>query len=169
MKIEKITISKACKLLGKYDKKDRERIRFEYEKVTRSKPWLTINDWLWSKLQKMVIETKGAPEIYWMMSQFVSRFEGKSGLLYDRLAIEARLKNDLFQLQTDRIEWIATVIGDLKCRHGRKMDNKYFPLDGNYNPAELAGKKCEKQRCLCMYSIVPKRDSNGKIVWKSIN
>ncbi|MGB5822159.1 MAG: hypothetical protein WBG90_21935 [Saonia sp.] len=168
MKIEKITFSKASKLLGVYDKKGRDTICIEYENFSKDKPWITLNDWLWGKLQKMVLDTKGAPEVYWMMSQFVSRFEGKSGLLYDRLAIEARLKQDKLKLENDRIEWVAEVIGDPKCTYGIEMDGRQFPLEGDFNPAKLACKNCQKIRCLCMYSIVGERDSNGRLIWKSL-
>lgn len=120
------------------------------------------------KLQKMVVDSNGAPEVYWMMSQFVARFEGKSGLLYDRLAIEARLKQDKIKLASDRIEWVAEVIGDPKCMYGNEMDGKLFPLQEDLNPAELACKSCQKMRCLCIYSIVGKRDNNGRLVWKSL-
>lgn len=167
--MEKLTFSKACKLLGVYDNKGRDFLRLEYEDITKNKTWLNINDWLWGKLQKMILETNGAAEIYWMMSQFVSRFEGKSGLQYDRLAIEARLKNDLYMLHSSSLERAANVIGDQECKHGREMNDLYFPLKGNFNPAELASKKCEKLSCLCIYSIVPKRDDKGRLIKKSSN
>ena len=167
--MEKLTFSKACKLLGVYDKKGRDFLRLEYEEITKDKTWLNINDWLWGKLQKMVLETNGAAEIYSMMSQFVSRFEGKSGLQYDRLAIESRLKNDLLMSHSSSLEWVVNVIGDQKCKHGREMDDLNFPLKGNFNPAELASKKCEKLNCLCIYSIIAKRDDKGRLFIKSSN
>lgn len=166
METEELTFSKASKLLGKFSSNDKEMLKSEYENDIKEKPWLTLNDWLWGRLQKELIESNGDPSIYWMMSQFVSRFEGKSGLIYDRLALETKLKLDCTALNKE-IVWTVSVIGDLKCFHGNEMDSKTFLLENNYNPANLASDKCEKQRCLCMYSIVPKRDEKGRVLFKN--
>lgn len=63
MKIEKIIFSKTSILLGIYDKKERDTNRAEYENFTKGKPLISLNDWLRGKMQKMVLDTKGAPEV----------------------------------------------------------------------------------------------------------
>jgi len=161
-----ITINQACRFLGKQTEQI-EKCAQEFEEARKFNSRLTTNDWVWGKLQKMVLDTNGDSNVYWMMAKFVARFEGKSGLQYCELAIKKRLQEEFKNISSQSLIWVAEVIGDSRCRHGIKMDCKQFPIEEDYNPAKLAGKNCNLKHCACMYSIVAKRDANGRIFRKN--
>ncbi|MEO1012661.1 MAG: hypothetical protein AAFX53_15260 [Bacteroidota bacterium] len=161
-----MTINQACRFLGKQTEHI-EKCTQEFEEARKLKPTLTTNDWVWGKLQKVVLDTNGDSNIYWMMARFVARFEGKSGLQYCELAIKKRLQEDFQNRSSQTLIWAVEVMGDSRCGHGKNMQGKQFPIEADYNPANLAGKNCDLKHCTCMYSLVAKRDENGRIILKN--
>ncbi|MEP0133095.1 MAG: hypothetical protein ABJJ25_13935 [Eudoraea sp.] len=141
----------------------------QFLKDTADTSWLREKDWFWGLLNRLVIETKGNPMVHHHQAVFVNLFEGKPGTPYDKLCIEAGLLNDIVQQKDVSIALVTEIVtnGARGCSYALKVHGKKYPIDiNNLNPAELAGEKCTWDRCLCFYSVLPKRDQDGDLIWK---
>lgn len=141
----------------------------QYLKDSAEKRWLTRQDWCWRLLNRLLINGIEPSTIYHMQAVFVHQFEGKSGVPYDKLRIEANLHtrvNEVILRHKYSLEdWnVRATCSKGACPHGLTVHDSTYPIDpDNLNPAGLATDKCTHDRCFCFYSVLTKRDKAGRL------
>lgn len=148
---------------------NREDLEEDYRQAISIHKGLSVNDYFWGLLNRLVIKTKGGSDVYNCMAGFVNAYEGKSGLKYDELRIMTEVGNGEYRETSFVMGYIASC-GKEGCEHAQSMlDNRFTREEAMENKAGLAGKNCSNQRCHCWYAYLALRNSNGRLVLKEDN
>ncbi|WP_088340537.1 hypothetical protein [Robiginitalea sediminis] len=143
-------------------------------KSLKMKKDISEKDYFWGLLNRMLVRSDDDTQnihslnksIYLTMAWFVHWYEGKSGLPYSRLMIQAEIMDCKFgHIPNSHVMYEIAVIPDPECTYARSLKDTRYPIDVDDIP--LATNDCLRPVCRCCLSVVPKRDENGRLVFKN--
>jgi hypothetical protein len=142
---------------------DESAIEKDYNEYKVLQPGASVRDYMWSLFQRIVLKGGGS-DTYFAMGVFVSRYEGKNGNQYHRIALKAEFEGLREQAKYSNIREGIAVKSDKRCPHSMKFDGVH-DFDDFPDGLPLASDECSLDSCTCCFSGVPKRDENGSLVF----
>lgn len=129
----------------------------------------TVNDYMWSLFNKMLLESSGdfhaQGMLYFSMYYFLEFYEERNGKQFKKLSLESYINKAREKHETSNYEMELVVSPDHECSHAMSMKGKRFPL-GMDLVSELLSDKCERDFCRCIISGMSKRDANDTPIRK---
>jgi len=135
------------------------------------------NDYLWYLFNRELNNVEGLTieqlynknsAIYYTMGHFVMKYENGDRNHYTRLAFEADLNRYVEESKDSDYQLEVVMVHGNNCEHIRALDGQTRTPQEMLAWQPLASRECTNPTgCNCCYSLVPKRDTNGRLVRKS--
>lgn len=144
----------------------------DFKQYQKMQPDASVKDYMWSLFNRMILNTAGnyltQSGIYHSMAVFVAEYDGENGNKFKRMSLAQEVNNA--QIETaggsQSVIWELEIIADPDCEHAKSLDGTKFPITSDL-VLPLANDDCTREFCRCTTSRVPKRDEDGRIIFKN--
>ncbi|MDO6602004.1 hypothetical protein [Arenibacter palladensis] len=136
----------------------------------------STNDYLWYLYNRELNNVEGLTleqlylkqsNIYYAMGIFVLKYENGNRNHYTRLAFKSELLRYIETSRESDYQMEVIIIQGKNCEYVRTLVGQTRTPEEMLDWQPLASKDCTNPNgCNCAYSLVPKRDMNGRLVRK---
>lgn len=154
-------------IIERYLGLDKEQLEEDYSKYTILQPNSPVKDYMWSLFNRMIIPKENRYIICNSMAWFIAHYDERDGKQYNKLAISSRLVAYKNQAMKSSTVLEVEIIGDSSCSNGKKYNGTKYPIDDTLTDLPIADENCDRDFCSCSFTLVGKRDADGRLIFKS--
>ena len=151
-------------------------LKTRFEESTNQKNYANTSDLVWSLFQELLLKAgqqskteyelyEGQWKIYAAMLDFRRKTEKSKANEILQLHLKAYVQMSSAQ---STLNLKCEIISGACCEYCNSLNGEKFEINEVLDKQFLGSKNCTNERgCNCCYSLVPERDSNGKLILNS--